>query len=367
MATARDARCQGTTDALILAVGVMSRPSHTDQRAAVRRTWGREDPSVLACFIAGVLLKRTPVNPWATERKKRLDAAMAVRPRGQLSKLPQLGALEQERQAFGDVLLLNGSAEIDAGGTSGLKTLTWWKHAVAQLPNARWYGKADDDTLLNLPRLFERMPPQPQPTALLGTIKYACYSSRRFKHERSAPGLPCGRSKFAQSRHEGEPEGLAATYEGPYAFALGWFYALPNALGARLASCPYAAWFHESALSATSEPYFRKEDDPMNGHWLHKCLNTTSQAVLPLASLGPRVASNMACVSNSGLYRRPHNRSVIVHFLKTPASMDYGAAVLRRLRRGQPLLPTDKECCTRSVWPDSWAAKRLGSEVCAGL
>ena len=362
-----DARCQGTASALTLAVGVMSRPDHASQRAAVRRTWGREDPAVLACFVVGVVLKRTPVNPWAPERKKKMDMMMAIPPRGQLSALPQLDSLSKERASFGDVLLLNGSAEIDAGGTSGLKTLPWWRHAAANLPNARWLGKADDDTLLNLPRLLGRLPASPSPHALLGTIKWACYSARRFKHERSAPRLRCGRSQFAQARHPGEPEGLGLTYEGPYAFALGWFYAFPRALALRLSECSYASWFHASALAATSEPFFRKEDDPMNGHWLHKCLNATGEKVAPLPSLGPRLASNMACVSTSGLYRRPHNASVIVHFLKTPESMDYALAVMRRLRRGAGLLPTDRDCCTLRVWPSSAWAKRLRPSVCDGL
>ena len=363
----RDARCQGTAEELSLAVGVMSRPGNADQREAVRRGWGHDDPAVLACFVIGVLLKRTPVNPWAPERKKLLDSSQAVPPRGQLSPLPELDALTQERQSMGDVLLLNGSAEIDSGGTSGLKTLTWWRHAVTHLPRAKWLAKADDDTLLNLPRLFERMPESPSPLALLGTIKFACYSARRFKHERSAPQLRCGRSQFAQARHPGEPAGLGSTYEGPYAFALGWFYAIPRPLAVRLAECPYAQWFHSSALAATSEPFFRKEDDPMNGHWLHKCLNATGERVHPLPSLGPRLASNMACISRSGLYRRPHNASVLVHFLKTPQSMEYALGLLKRLRRGDGLLPTDRECCTRSVWPKSAGARKLPPSVCDGL
>ena len=352
---------------LALAVGVMSRPGNTDQRAAVRRGWGHDDSTVLACFVVGVVLKRTPVNPWAPEKKKMLDRAQSVPPRGQLSALPQLADLVAEKQTFGDLLLLNGSVEIDAGGTSGLKTLPWWRHAVMLLPNARWVAKADDDTLLNLPQLLQRLPLSPSPFALLGTIKWACYSSRRFKHERSAPRLRCGRSHFAQSRHPGEPEGLAATYEGPYAFALGWFYALPYALTQRLAECPYANAFHARALSTTTEPFFRKEDDPMNGHWLHKCLNMTGERVQPLPTLGPRLASNMACISESGLYRRPHNASVIVHFLKTAASMDYAKAVMRRITRGEGMLATDRQCCTLRVWPNSASAKRLRPSACDGL
>ena len=342
----------------------MSRPGNVDQRAAVRRGWGHDDPSVLACFIIGVMLKRTPVNPWAPEKKKLRDAQQGGGPpRGQLSMLPQLAALQKERAELGDLLLLNNSVEIDSGGTSGLKTLPWWQHAVTMLPNAKWFGKADDDTLLNVPTLFDRLPASPPPYALLGTIKWACYSNKRFKHERSAFGAPCGTSKFARSRHPGEPENLASTYEGPYAFAYGWFYALPRALTARLADCPYAASFHANALGATAEPFFRKEDDPMNGHWLHKCLETTGEVVEPLPTLAPKFASNMACISSRGLYRRPHNESVIVHFLKSPTAMEYVNAVLRKPQTVP--LPQQQRCCSRMVWPE--AAHRHPASVCDGV
>ena len=39
-----------------------------------------------------------------------------------------------------------------------------------------------------------------------------------------------------------------------------------------LAECRYAARFHERAVHAQSEPFLRKEDDPLNGFWLYKCL-----------------------------------------------------------------------------------------------
>ena len=363
-----DRRCQGTSSELKLAVGVMSRPIHADQRSAVRHAWGRADRSVLACFVIGRRSKRTPVNPWAVAWKKAMDAKHAIPPSGQLSVLPMLPMLMEERNTHGDVLLLNESAEIDSGGTSGLKTLPWWRHAAFMLPAAQWVGKADDDTLLNLPNLLPRLPALPSPVALFGTINWACYSARRYKHERSSPRVSCGRTKFAQSQHPGEPSGLARTYEGPYQFAFGWFYAMPRALVVRLAECDYARQFHHSALHATAEPFFRKEDDPMNGHWLHKCLNATGERVQPLPSLGPRVASNMACMSNTGLYRRPHNKSVIIHFLKSSSAMNYAVSVLHRLRSGVGLLPSEQQCCTANVWPRrsarSAAARAQRAEVC---
>ena len=171
------------------------------------------------------------------------------------------------------------------------------------------------------------------------------------------------------SRHEGEPEGLSSTYEGPYAFAYGWFYALTRSLTVRLANCPYAAAFHRDAIEATQEPFFRKEDDPMNGHWLHKCLAATGEVVEPLPTLAPRIAHNMACISNRGLYRRPHNESVIVHFLKNPSSMDFVAGTLQRERLNKGGVPSEinHKCCSRMVWPDSPAAQRTPLSECKGL
>uniref|UniRef100_A0A7S0LEY9 Hexosyltransferase n=1 Tax=Coccolithus braarudii TaxID=221442 RepID=A0A7S0LEY9_9EUKA len=361
-------RCQGSTAPLRIAVGVMSRPDHAPQRAAVRKTWGHQQPDdLLVCFIVGRQLKRTPLAPWAPAGKLALEAQAGPKARGELTALPLIDSLSRESTEFGDVLLLNGSAEIDSGGTSGLKTWPWWVHASTRLPNAEWVAKADDDTLLNIPALLTLLPRPAPPLALLGTIKWGCYSARRFKHERSHAAGVCGQSAFARSQHPGEASGMASTYEGPYEFAYGWFYAMPHSLTARLAACNYAANFHERALRAPSEPFFRKEDDPMNGHWLHKCLAQTSERVLPLRSLSMKEAHNMACISRQGLYRQPSNASVIVHFLKHPQALEYVDAVLRFQRSGRPLPSTTQQCCTRMVWPQSKLSQRLPASACSEL
>ena len=211
------------------------------------------------------------------------------------------------------------------------------------------------------------LPVPAPPLALFGTMKWGCYSARRFKHERSHAKGKCGTSAFARSQHPGEPPGLSSSYEGPYEFAYGWFYALPAALGARLARCGYARRFHEAALNATAEPFFRKEDDPMNGHWLHKCLLETNERVQPFKSLGPSRASNMACISQSGLYRRPSNQSIVVHFLKHPQALEYVSAALRFQWAGRPLPSTNRQCCARMVWPTSKAARDIPASVCDEL
>ena len=112
---------------------------------------------------------------------------------------------------------------------------------------------------------------------------------------------------------------------------------MPRRLAVLLANCKYANWFHERAAKATKEPFLRKEDDPLNGFWLYKCLKEAGEGpVQPLHSMRESEAHNMACISPHGLYRRPSNASIAVHFLKTVSAMRYVAAVLRWERIGEP-------------------------------
>ena len=60
-------------------------------------------------------------------------------------------------------------------------------------------------------------------------------------------------------------------------------------------------------------------------------------------------AHNMACISPRGLYRRPANKSLAVHFLKSVSAMRYVQAVLRWERAGEPR--HSRKCCARMVWP----------------
>ena len=118
-------------------------------------------------------------------------------------------------------------AEIHAGGTSGLKTLTWWRYVTAKMPNAEWVGKGDDDTFINLPRLFYRLPRAADVPmhSLFGTIKWGCYSDQRLKWEPSYKTWPCGRTAFARYgwvHTFAEYDAYAAATPGKYSYEL-WF------------------------------------------------------------------------------------------------------------------------------------------------
>ena len=74
------------------------------------------------------------------------------------------------------------------------------------------------------------------------------------------------------------------------------------------------------------------------------------EPVQPLRTMGEHEAHNMACISGRGLYRRPNNASIAVHFLKTVSAMRYVGAVLRKGTVGVSTKHT-KGCCARMVWP----------------
>ena len=103
--------CEGTPAPLRLALGVMSRPTNVWQREAVRSTWGSADAKVLACFLVGGLVKRTPRTPWD---KRHADELLEPGggPRGELSFSTHNTTLHHEHARFGDVLVLPDSAEI---------------------------------------------------------------------------------------------------------------------------------------------------------------------------------------------------------------------------------------------------------------
>ena len=104
----------------------------------------------------------------------------------------------------------------------------------------------------------------------------------------------------------------------------------------------------------------------MNGHWLHKCLNATGERVKPLPSLGRgwratwHASPQQAFIGDPTPLRHRALRSRRRAQWITPA-------LLKRLRRGDGLIPTDKQCCTLKVLAISAPAKRLPPTVCDGL
>ena len=69
-------------------------------------------------------------------------------------------------------------------------------------------------------------------------------------------------------------------------------------------------------------------------------------------------AINMACISTVGMYQRPRNDSVVVHFLKRPGGLEF---LWGQLHDGIAHSP---ENCTRWVWHDNCRRKDADSPWC---
>ena len=69
-------------------------------------------------------------------------------------------------------------------------------------------------------------------------------------------------------------------------------------------------------------------------------------------------AINMACISTVGMYQRPRNDSVVVHFLKRPAGVRY---VWGLLHDG---VGHDATNCTRYVWHDNCEGREANHPFC---
>ena len=69
-------------------------------------------------------------------------------------------------------------------------------------------------------------------------------------------------------------------------------------------------------------------------------------------------AINMACVSTKGMYQRPRDDTVIVHFLKKPAGVRYVWGLLH------DRLPHTTENCTRCVWYDNCEGAQARAPYC---
>ena len=67
-------------------------------------------------------------------------------------------------------------------------------------------------------------------------------------------------------------------------------------------------------------------------------------------------AINMACISTKGMYQRPRNDTISIHFLKRPGGSEY----LWGLYHG---VPHSAENCTRWVWHDNCRSIKQSSKA----
>lgn len=69
-------------------------------------------------------------------------------------------------------------------------------------------------------------------------------------------------------------------------------------------------------------------------------------------------AINMACISTKGMYQRPRNDTISIHFLKKPGGSQYLWGLMH------DKLTHSAENCTRWVWHDNCRRKDADSPWC---
>ena len=69
-------------------------------------------------------------------------------------------------------------------------------------------------------------------------------------------------------------------------------------------------------------------------------------------------AMNMGCISTKGMYQRPRNDTISIHFLKRPGGSQYLWGLMH------DGLPHSAENCTRWVWHDNCRRKDADSPWC---
>ena len=93
--------------------------------------------------------------------------------------------LRSERRKYGDLEFIAASDFAQAGGIFSCidKLFEWFPHAVRAYPGAAFYGKADDDSLVDVPRLLRMLRPVATlPNVYAGYVQYDSFIRDEWKH-----------------------------------------------------------------------------------------------------------------------------------------------------------------------------------------
>lgn len=185
----------------------------------------------------------------------------------------------------------------------------------------RHIAKVDDDTFLNIPELLQDLDSlHCHPHLYYGMFAYAGYNSRTF--------LKCG---FDYSKGGGRyrkygcatdsAEGGGAAHP-PFPFTSGAFMLASTPLVVRFATLPQIGEF----VSRSAFGHHTDEDVAM-GFWISRFHRGGLRPAVTYVEVNKRL-TNLGCYRHAGLYMPPRNRSVGMHFLKTPGGMRYVWSIL---------------------------------------
>ncbi len=333
---AQRAHCDAPLDEIARAgyttvIGVMSAPKNPGRRRTVRSTWFRWEQSsrVLLCFLLG-----GQGNP------------------------PELQAkLSAEAAKHRDILWLDNATD---QGVPTLKGYEWWKTAdrlaATSGSTVRFLGKSDDDIFLHVPNLerdLERL--HCREHIYYGNIGWTGYIALDWR--------PCGWS-WGKTRAPYRSRGCAKRgAHDIFPFVNGALEILTPSLVRYVAHAPGVARFVERSRIAiearkaagfrigrystgTREPLgprvWQQNEDVALGFWLSEARVSYGMDILYVRA--NQRTQNMACISKKGLYQRPRNDTIYVHFLKKPEGVTYVWKLLH------DFAPHSADECTFNVW-----------------
>ena len=248
----------------LLALGIVSAPTHVERRAQLRpflTAGDAEKHNVLFKFVLG-------------------HTATDV-----IAEIKAYGRSEP------DVVLLDAS---EGGGVGCVdKSFAWWRHAIVAYPHAAYIGKTDDDSIVRLPALAQllRTPlPHAPRHVYAGWVQWTSWfperkyfgcgwatEAHRALHARTAPRSDCARCSWCLRRERGTTAParvpLSEPVVGPFPFATGALELMSAPLAAAVFGSAWAAEYISAARAAAqrelardslSEPH---HTDGPNGTW----------------------------------------------------------------------------------------------------
>ena len=240
----------------LLAVGIITAPSHFDRRVWIRRylrvsdSWCR---GVRVLFVLG--------------RQNKMTESQRL-------------AVRHEERAHGDIVFVNARDWVPHAVAE--KSLAWWQYAHQQMPRYKWYMKTDDDSLAHLPRLerdIAAMEAMGRSHFYYGVMTWRAWTP--FHHEPDAAcgergddgpadARPSGRLKrLIKARAEG---GECAGAFGPFPFADGSLQILSADLMHAFVRSPLASNFSRAHLTRTLPPFWTHEDAAVGYLILHNAI-----------------------------------------------------------------------------------------------
>ena len=240
-------------DAPFIAMGVVSNVMWGDSFA--RRQWIRETWKTYAnvgrtmhvVFI--VAMRQSDLSP--------LEERLAER-------------IRVEARQYNDMLLLENVPERKS---PCLKTMAWFRHAVAAYPRATFIAKTDDDAFVQTVKLEHNMRRfAGQRNVYIGSTLWGSYITKTFE--------PCARRMGPMMARGGmkEENCVARGAIGPYPYAVGMLQVLDRATAAWMVAQPNYAEFERRATAATRPPMMDQGEDMVIGMFLY----LSPEPIMPL-------------------------------------------------------------------------------------